>query len=78
MLGQKFLIVTYDRALAWLYKETDGMIARWLKKIGQFHFEIKHEARKKTPQADCSSKVPTTTEEVVNQIQKTSNILTNI
>ena len=49
----------------WLYstKEPDGMIATRLEKLGQFKFEIKHEARKQTPQAGCLSLVPTTTNE---------------
>ena len=29
------------------------MIARWLEKLGQFQLEMKYEAGKKTPHADC-------------------------
>ena len=54
------------------------MIARWLEKLGQFQFEIKHEAGKKIPHADCLSRVLTTTEEVVNQKRKTTDISNNI
>ena len=75
LLGQKFLIVTDHRALTWLYsfKEPDGLLARWIKKLGQFDFEIKHEAGKKIPHADCLSRVPQTEDQVkdcdqVNQI----------
>ena len=50
------------------------MIASWLEKLGQFQFEIKHEVGKKIPHADCLSSVPTTTEEMVNQSQKTTDI----
>ena len=48
-MGQKFLIVTDHRALTWLYsfKEPDGLLARWIEKLGQFDFEIKHGAGKK-------------------------------
>ena len=62
LLGQKFLIVTDHRALTWLYsfKEPDGLLARWIEKLGQFDFEIKHEAGKKIPHADCLSRVPQT------------------
>ena len=44
--GQKFLIVADHRALTWLYsfKEPDGLLAQWREKLGQFDFEIKHEA----------------------------------
>ena len=75
LLGQKFLIVTDHRALTWLYsfKEPDGLLARWIEKLGQFDFEIKHEAGKKIPHADCLSRVPQTEDQVkdrnqVNQI----------
>ena len=54
------------------------MIARCLEKLGQFQFEIKHEAGKKIPHADCLSRVPTTTEEKVNQIRKSTDISSNV
>ena len=75
LLGQKFLIVTDHRALTWLYsfKEPDGLLARWIEQFGQFDFEIKHEAGKKIPHADCLSRAPQTENQVkdcdqVNQI----------
>ena len=59
----------------WLYSfnEPDGLLARWIDKLGQFDFEIKHEAGKKIPHADCLSRVPQTEDQVkdfdrVNQI----------
>ena len=57
-----FLIVTDHRALAWLYsyKEPNGLLARWKEKLEQFGFEIKHDAGKKIPHADCLSRVPQT------------------
>ena len=66
LLGQKALIVTNHRALKWLYsfKESDGLLARWIEKLGQFDFEIKHEAGKKIPNADCLSRVPQTEDQV--------------
>ena len=41
-------MVTDHRALTWLYsfKEPDGLLARWIEKLGQFDLEIKHEAGK--------------------------------
>ena len=61
-LGQKFLIVTNHRALTKLYSfmEPDGFLARWIEKLGQFDFEINHEAGKKIPHADCLSHRPKT------------------
>ena len=48
LLGRNFVFVTDHRALVWLYsfEDTEGMIARWLEKSGQFDFEIKHKAGK--------------------------------
>ena len=56
LLGQKFLIVTDQRAPTWLYsfKEPGGLLARWIEKLRQFDFEIKHEARKKDPSRGLS------------------------
>ena len=60
LLGRKFTIVTDHRALTWMYsfKEPEGMLARWIKKLGQFNFEIHHQAGKNIPHADCLSRVP--------------------
>ena len=44
-------------------------MARWIEKLGQFDFEIKHEAGKKIPHADCLSRVPQTEEQVKNYDQ---------
>ena len=60
---------TDQRIFMWLYgfKEPDSMLARWLKNLGQFQIEIKHEAGKKAPHANCLSKVPTITDVVINK-----------
>ena len=59
LLGRKFSIVTDHIALVWLYsfKDPEGMVARWLEKLGQFDFEIKHKAGRSIPHADCLSRV---------------------
>ena len=83
LLGQMFLIVTDRRTLTWLYsfKEPDGLLARWIEKLGQFDFEIKHEAGRKVLHADCLSGVPQTEDQVedrdqVNQVNtEDKNIL---
>ena len=41
-------------------------MARWIEKLEQFDFEIKHEAGKKIPHADCLSRVPQTEDKVKN------------
>ena len=65
LLGLHFLITTDHRALVWIYsfKEPDGMVARWIEKLGQFNFEIKHRAGKKIPHNDCLSRINTEDEE---------------
>ena len=61
LLGQKFIIVTDHRALTWLYsfKDQGGLLARWIEKLVQFDFEIKHEAGKKDPSRRLSVKSST-------------------
>ena len=39
------------------------MVARWIEKLGQFNFEIKHRAGKSIPHADCLSRVSATEDE---------------
>ena len=63
--------------LTWLYssKEPYGLLARWIEKPAQFDVEIKHEAGKKIPHADCLSRFPQTEDQVkdcdqVNQVNK--------
>ena len=59
----------------WFYsfKEPDGLLSRWIEKLVQFKFKIKHEAGKKILHADCLPRVPQTGEKVkdcnqVNQV----------
>ena len=61
LLGQHFLIITDHRALVWIssFEEPDGMVARWIEKLGQFNVDIKHGAGKKIPHADCLSRINT-------------------
>ena len=39
------------------------MVARWIEKLGQFNFDIKHRAGKKIPHADCLSRINTEDDE---------------
>ena len=45
-------------------------MARWIEKLGQFDFEIKYEAGKMIPRADCLSRVPQTGDQVKDCDQK--------
>ena len=52
-------MVRDHKALEWFYSfiDLDGMIARWIKRSGQFEFETKHGAGKKTSHAFCLSRI---------------------
>ena len=57
-----FLIVTDHTARAYLcrlysFKQQDALLSRWIGKLVQFDFDIKHEAGKKIPHTDCLSRV---------------------
>ena len=45
--------------MVWLYsfKDPEGIVARWLEKLGQFDFEIKHKAGRSIPHAACLSRL---------------------
>ena len=34
LLGQHFLIIMDQRALVWIYSFEDGIVARWIEKLG--------------------------------------------
>ena len=59
LLGLKFVIVSDHRALVWLYnfKDPEGMIERLLERLGQFDFEMEHNAGKDIPHANCLLRV---------------------
>ena len=59
--GAKFTIRTYHKSLVWLhrFKDTEGMMARWLHTIQQFHFSIVHRAGHDHGNANGLSRVPT-------------------
>ncbi|GFQ65149.1 retrovirus-related Pol polyprotein from transposon 412 [Trichonephila clavata] len=44
LYGRKFLLRTDHASLAWLlnFKNTEGQIARWIQKLEEYDFEIKH------------------------------------
>ena len=53
------------------FKQPDGMVARWIEKLGQFNFEIKHRAGKSIPHADCLLRVSATgdeTRQIINAL----------
>ena len=58
--GPKFLVRTDHAALAWLknLKNIQGMLARWLEKLQQFHFDIVHRPDAQHGNADGLSHCP--------------------
>ena len=58
--GTKFTIRTDHKSLVWLhrFKDTEGMMARWLHTLQQFQFSIVHRAGRDHGNADGLSRVP--------------------
>ena len=58
--GAKFTLRTNHKSLVWLhrFKDTEGMMARWLHALHQFQFLIVHRAGKDHCNADHLSRVP--------------------
>ena len=56
--GRKFLIRTDHGSLRWLlnYRDADGMLARWLTKLQQYHFVIEHRPGRLHSNADGLSR----------------------
>ena len=61
-LGQRFKIITDQRALRWLhnFKDPDALTARWLEKFTAFDYEVEHRSGKSIGHADCMSRFPAT------------------
>ena len=59
--GARFIIRTDHKSLVWLhrFKDTEGMMARWLHTLQQFQFSIVHRAGRDHSNADGLSRVPT-------------------
>ena len=60
--GAKFTLRTDHKSLVWLhrFKDTEGMMARWLHTLQQFQFSIIHRAGRKHGNADGLSRAPST------------------
>ena len=59
--GAKFTLHTDHKSLVWLhrFKDTEGMMARWLHTLHQFQFTIVHRAGRDHGNADGLSRAPT-------------------
>ena len=60
LLGRHFQLRTDHGALTWLmnFKEPEGQMARWLEKLQEFDFEIRHRRGRKHTNADALSRLP--------------------
>ncbi|UYV74279.1 K02A2.6-like [Cordylochernes scorpioides] len=60
LYGQDFLVRTDHAALIWLLqmKNPEGQVARWLEKLQQYHFQIRHRPGKRHHNADALSRRP--------------------
>ena len=60
--GTKFTLRTGHKSLVWLhcFKDTEGMMARWLHTLQQFQFSIVHRVGRDHSNADGLSRAPTT------------------
>ena len=58
--GARFIIRTDHKSLVWIhrFKDTEGMMARWLHTLQQFQFTIVHRAGRDHGNADGLSRVP--------------------
>ena len=60
LYGRKFLIMIDHTALRWFlsFKNVEGQIARWIERLQQYDFEIKHREGKMHGNADGLSRRP--------------------
>ncbi len=60
LLGRRFLIRCDHASLRWLlnFKQTDGMICRWITKLGAYDFTVLHRPGAKHVPADALSRIP--------------------
>ena len=60
LLGRRFTLRTDHGSLTWLsqFKEPEGQLARWLERLQEFDFEIRHRPGKKHQNADALSRLP--------------------
>ncbi|GFQ91611.1 transposon Ty3-I Gag-Pol polyprotein [Trichonephila clavata] len=60
LYGRKFLLRTDHASLTWLlnFKNTEGQIARWIQKLEEYDFEIKHRKGSLHSNADALSRRP--------------------
>ncbi|KAA8491006.1 Transposon Ty3-I Gag-Pol polyprotein [Porphyridium purpureum] len=77
LFGKKFILVTDHSALLWLLrqKEPRGRTARWIMRVQDFEFDVKHKPGAANIVADALSRTPldTGTEEEVREVRDTQD-----
>ena len=60
LIGAHFVIRTDHGALTWLqnFRSPEGQLARWLEKLKEYNFSIKHHPGRKHGNADALSRIP--------------------
>ncbi|GFX20790.1 transposon Tf2-11 polyprotein [Trichonephila clavipes] len=60
LYGQKFLLRTDHASLTWLmnFRNTEGQVARWIQRINEYYFDIRHRKGSSHGNADALSRRP--------------------
>ena len=60
LFGRRFVLRTDHGSLTWLahFKEPEGQLARWLERLQELDFEIRHRPGKRHQNADALSRLP--------------------
>ncbi|GFT98288.1 retrovirus-related Pol polyprotein from transposon 17.6 [Trichonephila clavipes] len=60
LYGQKFLLRTDHASLTWLmnFRNTEGQVARWIQRLNEYYFDIRHRKGSSHGNADALSRRP--------------------
>ncbi|GFX91059.1 transposon Tf2-9 polyprotein [Trichonephila clavipes] len=60
LYGQKFLLRTEHASLTWLmnFRNTEGQVARWIRRLNEYYFDIRHRKGSSHGNADALSRRP--------------------
>ncbi|GFT59842.1 retrovirus-related Pol polyprotein from transposon 412 [Trichonephila clavipes] len=60
LYGQKFLLHTDHASLTWLmnFRNTEGQVARWIQRLNEYYFDIRHRKGSSHGNADALSRRP--------------------
>ncbi|GFX23935.1 retrovirus-related Pol polyprotein from transposon 412 [Trichonephila clavipes] len=60
LYGQKFLLRTDHASLTWLmnFRNTEGLVARWIQRLNEYYFDIRHRKGSSHGNADALSRRP--------------------